>query len=115
MEAASNCLLYYAKVAYRDPAGIHAGHLLEWAKYFIKETAKLRRRYRYLALAFDGYGMHVTYIALILLFRRQNVILVSLTAHSSHFTQTLEYKTFASFKVHTREVIHWWLVYFSSL
>lgn len=81
----------------REVAGMDSDIFYSWAKAFVEETALLRTDGKYMLLVYDGYASHCTYRTL-KLFQENNIVVVSLPAHTSHALQPLDVGVFSPLK-----------------
>eukprot|EP00171_Calliarthron_tuberculosum_P004068 IDg4068t1 len=89
----------------REVAGMDSDIFYGWAQEFVEETASLRREGKYILLVYDGYASHCTYRTL-KLFKDNNVVVVSLPAHTSHALQPLDVGVFSPLKNAFRKVLN---------
>lgn len=84
-------------VSYRDSAGMDSTIFNNLVVKFISETESLRRMHKNLIITLDGFTGHNIFEPLQIL-RSNKIVVVALSAHTSHITHTLDYSVSSPFK-----------------
>lgn len=104
-QSPSDYLLGNSFVKYRDPAGVDKVIFQELAKRFVEAAAHIRSTNKNLILTYDGFSVHISFQALMILKENTNQV-VALPAHTSHIIHFLYYTVVYPFKTAFKDMLN---------